>query len=133
MSDVFAGIAGDREIKVLIHTGTDHDGNANRGRMPNGDPVEKPEYLLMTGTCGLLRPGDNAWYTTHLITNVLVIDVPTISAANGPCNMHSEVPLLGDIVLYAEDSYFHAHNVLRTAGGPVDTGADSVATEDHTP
>jgi enoyl-CoA hydratase/carnithine racemase len=37
---------------------------------------------------------------------VLDIDVPMISAVNGPCNMHSEVPLLGDIVLASEDAYF---------------------------
>jgi enoyl-CoA hydratase/carnithine racemase len=42
----------------------------------------------------------------HLITNVLDVDVPMISAVNGPCNMHSEVPLLGDIVLASEDAYF---------------------------
>jgi len=62
MSDAFADIAGDREIKVLIHTGTGENYNANWGRMPNGD--------------------------------------------NGPCNMHSEVPLLGDIVLASDDAYF---------------------------
>ena len=31
---------------------------------------------------------------------------PMISAVNGPCNIHSEVPLLGDIVLASEDAYF---------------------------
>jgi hypothetical protein len=34
MSDAFADIAGDREIKVLIHTGTGENYNANWGRMP---------------------------------------------------------------------------------------------------
>jgi len=34
------------------------------------------------------------------------VDVPMISAVNGPCNMHSEVPLMGDIVLASEDAYF---------------------------
>ena len=106
MSDAFADIAGDREIKVLIHTGTGENYNANWGRMPNGDPVEKPEYLLMPGTRGLHKLDEKAWYARHLITNVLDVDVPMISAVNGPCNMHSEVPLLGDIVLAAEDAYF---------------------------
>ena len=41
MSDAFADIAGDREIKVLIHTGTGENYNANWGRMPNGDPRRK--------------------------------------------------------------------------------------------
>ena len=106
MSDAFADIAGDREIKVLIHTGTGENYNANWGRMPNGDPVEKPDYVLMPGTRGLLKLDEKAWYARHLITNVLDVDVPMISAVNGPCNMHSEVPLLGDIVLASEDAYF---------------------------
>ena len=37
---------------------------------------------------------------------MLDVDVPMISAVNGPCNMHSEVPLMGDIVLASEDAYF---------------------------
>jgi hypothetical protein len=94
LSDAFADIAGDREIKVLIHTGTGENYNANWGRMPNGDPVEEPDYLLMPGTRGLLKPDEKAWYARYLITNVLDVDVPMISAVNGPCNMHSEVPLL---------------------------------------
>ena len=34
MSDAFADIAGDREIKVLTHTATDANYNANWGRCP---------------------------------------------------------------------------------------------------
>ena len=34
MSDAFADIAGDREIKVLIHTGTGENYNANWARLP---------------------------------------------------------------------------------------------------
>ena len=40
MSDAFADIAGDREIKVLIHTGTGENYNANWGRLPNGEPPD---------------------------------------------------------------------------------------------
>lgn len=29
-----------------------------------------------------------------------------ISAVNGPCNIHSEIPVLGDIVLASDDTYF---------------------------
>jgi enoyl-CoA hydratase/carnithine racemase len=91
---------------VLIHTGTGENYNANWGRLPNGDAVEKPEYLLMPGTRGLVKLDEKAWYARHLIFNVLDVDVPMISAVNGPCNMHSEVPLMGDIVLASEDAYF---------------------------
>ena len=49
---------------------------------------------------------EKAWYGRMLVENVLAVDVPMISAVNGPCNIHSEVPLLGDIVLASEDAYF---------------------------
>lgn len=106
MSDAFADIAGDREIKVLIHTGTGANDNANWGRMPNGDPIETPVYQLMPDTRGLLKLDEKAWYSRHLVFNVLDGDMPMISAVNGPCNMHSGVPLMGDIVLASEDAYF---------------------------
>ena len=60
----------------------------------------------MPDTRGLVKLDEKAWYARHLITNVLDVDVPMISAVNGPCNMHSEVPLMGDIVLASEDAYF---------------------------
>jgi enoyl-CoA hydratase/carnithine racemase len=88
MSDAFADIAGDREIKVLIHTGTGQNYNAIWSRMPNGDPVTTPRYQLMPDTRGLLKLDEKAWYARHLIFNVLDVDVPMISAVNGPCNMH---------------------------------------------
>ncbi|MCK9929209.1 enoyl-CoA hydratase/isomerase family protein [Frankia sp. Mgl5] len=106
MADAFADVAGDREIKVLIHTGTGENYNANWGALPNGEPPEKPEYRLMPGDRGLRKLDEKAWYNRNLINNVLDVGVPMISAVNGPCNIHSEVPLMGDIVLASEDAYF---------------------------
>ena len=105
MSDAFADIAGDREIKVLIHTGTGANYNADWGPAPTEKP-EKPLYLAMDGPRGLEKLDEKAWYGRMLVENVLAVDVPMISAVNGPCNIHSEVPLLGDIVLASEDAYF---------------------------
>ena len=68
--------------------------------------MEKPLYLAMDGQKGLVKLDEKAWYGRMLIENVLAVDVPMISAVNGPCNIHSEVPLLGDIVLASEDAYF---------------------------
>jgi len=102
MSDAFADIAGDREIKVLIHTGTGENYNANWGP----SPVEKPLYRAMGGQEGLMKLDEKAWYGRMLVENVLAVEVPMISAVNGPCNLHSEVALLGDIVLASEDAYF---------------------------
>jgi enoyl-CoA hydratase/carnithine racemase len=106
MSDAFADVAGDREIKVLIHTGTGENYNADWGRLPNGEWPDKPIYNLMPGVRGLHKLDEKAWYTRHLMENVLAVDVPMISVVNGPCNIHSDVPLLGDIVLASEDAWF---------------------------
>ena len=102
MSDAFADIAGDREIKVLIHTGTGENYNANWGPSPE----EKPLYLAMDGQKGLMKLDEKAWYGRMLIENILAVDVPMITAVNGPCNIHSEIPLLSDIVLASDDAYF---------------------------
>ncbi len=63
MSDAFADIAGDREIKVLIHTGTGENYNANWSG-PGHASEHKPVYLAMDGPGrppqprreGLVRP-----------------------------------------------------------------------------
>jgi enoyl-CoA hydratase/carnithine racemase len=102
LSDAFADVAGDREIKVLIHTGSGDNYNADWA--PSG--IDKPMYQAMPGPKGLMKLDEKAWYGRHLIENVLAVEVPMISAVNGPCNIHSEVPLLGDIVLASEDAYF---------------------------
>ena len=46
MADAFADIAGDRDIKVLIHTGTGENYNADWGRLPNGELPDEPLYRL---------------------------------------------------------------------------------------
>ena len=102
MSDAFADISGDREIKVLIHTGTGENYNADWGAPPNTEPM----YLAMDGPRGLSKLDEKAWYGRMLIEHVLGVEVPIISAVNGPCNIHSEVALLADIVLASEDAYF---------------------------
>ena len=104
MSDAFADVAGDREIKVLIHTGSGANYNADWGA-PRSRSTE-PLYLAMDGPKGLAKLDEKAWYGRMLVENILAVDVPMISAVNGPCNIHSEVPLLGDIVLASEDAYF---------------------------
>jgi enoyl-CoA hydratase/carnithine racemase len=101
MSDAFADVAGDRDIKVLIHTGTGENYNADWAV-----PLEKPLYNAMDGPKGLMKLDEKAWYGRMLIENVLAVEVPVITAVNGPCNIHSEVALLGDIVLASEDAYF---------------------------
>ena len=88
MSDAFADVAGDREIKVLIHTGTGANYNADWGPAQ----IDKPIYDAMSGPKGLVRLDEKAWHGRMLIENLLAVEVPMISAVNGPCNINSEVP-----------------------------------------
>ena len=46
------------------------------------------------------------WEGKHLLWNLLDIEVPMISAINGPALRHSELPLLCDIVLASETATF---------------------------
>jgi enoyl-CoA hydratase/carnithine racemase len=106
MADAFADIAGDRDVKVLIHTGTGENYNADWGLLPSGEPPDEPEYQLFGSQRGLMKLDEKAWYARQLTFNVLDVDAPMISAVNGPCNIHSEVALMGDIVLASDDAYF---------------------------
>ena len=105
MSDAFADVAGDRDIKVLIHTGTGENYNADWGQAPAG-ATSTPMYRALGDEAGLYTLDEKAWYGRSLIENALAVEVPVISVVNGPCNIHSEIPLLGDIVLASEDAYF---------------------------
>ena len=46
------------------------------------------------------------WEGKHMLMSLLDIEVPMISAINGPAWRHSEIPLLCDIVLAADDVRF---------------------------
>ena len=104
MADAFGDVAGDREIKVVIHTGTGETYNAIWGK-PVTDSG-KPLYNAYNDAAGVATMDEKAWYGRMLLENLLAVDVPMIAAVNGPCTMHSEVPLLMDIVLASEDAYF---------------------------
>jgi enoyl-CoA hydratase/carnithine racemase len=104
MSDAFADIAGDRDIKVVIHTGTGDSYNALWGKPVTDD--QKPLYHAYADAEGVSTMDEKAWFGRMIIENLLSIDVPMIAAVNGACTMHSEIPLLMDIVLASDDAYF---------------------------
>ncbi len=104
MSDAFADVAGDREIKVVIHTGTGETYNHSWGR-PVTDSG-KPLYNAYADAEGVATMDEKSWYGRMILENLLAIDVPMVAAINGPCSMHSEVPLLMDIVLASDDAWF---------------------------
>jgi enoyl-CoA hydratase/carnithine racemase len=96
-ADLFSDVAGDRDVVVVIYTGTGDAFNASWGREAQGRPSFKAptEWVEEMGWYGRLR---------H--QNLLEIEAIMISAVNGACNIHSELPLMCDIVLASEDAYF---------------------------
>ena len=90
----FYDIGSDPANRVIIMTGT---GDTFSG--PPGSPDSRPKRT----------PAE--WDKTyregkHLLWNLLDIEVPMISAINGPAWRHSELPLLCDVVLASEDVKF---------------------------
>ena len=89
----FTDIGNDRDNKVVILTGAGDSWCAD----------------INAGSFKLSTSGD--WDLTfydgrRLLVNLLDIEVPVISAINGPAWRHSEIPLLADIVLAADTAMF---------------------------
>lgn len=114
-------------LEVTVHTGGDsliwtaasHDEQAHAFRNIADDPDNK--VVLLTGAGDGYCPGIDfesfSLGTAHdwaeiihegqnLINNFLAIQVPVISAINGPALVHPEVPVLADIVLASETATF---------------------------
>ncbi len=89
----FTDIGTDRENKVVIMTSTGDNWCAE----------------IDAGSFKLSNPGD--WDLTiydgrRLLINLLDIEVPVISAVNGPARIHPEIPVLSDIVIASETAVF---------------------------
>ena len=94
LPQAFHDIGSDPENRVVIMTGS---GDAFTG--PPGTRESRP------------KRSPSQWDKTyregkHLLMNLLDIEVPMISAINGPALRHSELPLLCDIVLASENAAF---------------------------
>lgn len=91
--DLFHAIGEDRENRVVILTGT---GDAF---MDSISP-EGFDFFTPQGYDKILREG------RKVLSNILDIEVPMISALNGPVLLHSEYALLTDIVLATPETVF---------------------------
>jgi len=93
LSYLFTDISGDRENKVVILTGT-------------GD------YFcnnLIASTFEVTTPvqWDNILYEgRRLLTTLLDVNVPVISAVNGPARYHPEIPVMSDVIIASETATF---------------------------
>ena len=97
--DACADVAGDRDLSVVIFTGT---GDTFMDDYGPGDPDRK---LPVHRDPGAERLDERGWYGRQRHLNMLDIQVPMIAAINGPCSIHSELPLMCDIVLASDDTF----------------------------
>ena len=94
LPEAFADIGSNPENRVVIMTGT-------------GDEFIGPQGSRQTRPRRAPRESDRTYREgKHLLMNLLDIEVPMISAINGPALRHPELPLLCDIVLAAEEASF---------------------------
>ena len=93
-SQVFVDVGNDAENRIIIMTGT---GNAFTGPQGTaaGTPKRSPKEWDQT-----------YWEGKRILTSLLEVEVPMISAINGPALRHSEIPLLCDIVLASDTAAF---------------------------
>jgi enoyl-CoA hydratase/carnithine racemase len=89
----FTDIGADRENKVVIMTSTGDNWCAE---------IDAGSFKLSTAGDWDLTLYDGR----RLLINLLDIEVPIISAVNGPARIHPEIPVLSDIVIASETALF---------------------------
>jgi len=95
----FFDVANDHENKVVIWTGTGAEFTGPQVFPSEGHPIfpTRPSMELVDS---LLSEGKQG------LQNFLNIDVPVITAFNGPAWRHGEIPLMADIVIAADTVAF---------------------------
>jgi enoyl-CoA hydratase/carnithine racemase len=89
----FTDVGADRENKVVVLTGTGTDWCAD---------INAGSFKLSTA-----GEWDLTFYDgRRLLNNLLDIEVPVISAINGPARIHPEIPVMSDIVIASETALF---------------------------
>ncbi len=97
LPELFSCIASDRRNRAVILTGT---GDAFI-TLPTGDSAD-----LAHSDASAFGWDKLIFEAIRLISQLLEIEVPIICAVNGPTQSHSELAVLCDIVLAADDAYF---------------------------
>jgi enoyl-CoA hydratase/carnithine racemase len=98
--DVFTDVGADRDNRIIIMTGT--------GAVFSGPKAEpgKSFYREIQHNITAELLDRTHWNAKRVMTRMLDIEVPMIGVVNGPAMRHSELPLLCDIVLAADDATF---------------------------
>ncbi|HJP36877.1 MAG TPA: enoyl-CoA hydratase/isomerase family protein [Gammaproteobacteria bacterium] len=97
LEQAFLDIGRDRENQVVIMTGT--------GAEFSG-PVAEAESNVAAHAQSPAEWAELGRESFNLLMNLLAIDVPMISAINGPAARHAELPVMCDIVLASETASF---------------------------
>src|SRR5271154_836283 len=97
LPELFHDIGADRDNRVVILTGIVAEFSGPRATPGTSSFPSRPS---------IERIDRIHWEGRHLLMNLLAIEVPVISAVNGPAWRHSEIPLLADIVLAADTAQF---------------------------
>jgi enoyl-CoA hydratase/carnithine racemase len=104
---LFRDLARDPDLRALILTGTGDRFcvELNHDELPASTTAFEWSRLLREGR--------------ELLTGILDLEVPVIAAINGPVHIHSELPVLADIVLASENAEFadRAHFVHGVVPG----------------
>lgn len=99
LTEAFYWLGNQQQTKVAILTGT-------------GDV-----FCTELDTSGFASiPWDIIWWEgRRMLRNLNDVEIPVITAVNGPVTIHSEIPMMGDIVLAADHAEFadKAHFAIR--------------------
>lgn len=93
-------VARDPETQVVIFTGTGDSFITDR-IVEEYAPHDAENWYRLT------REGKD------IMSGFLELDRPLITIANGPATFRSEMPMLGDVVLAADDAYFQDSHIRR--------------------
>jgi len=97
LPEAFNDVGRDRENRVVILTGT--------GSLYSGPRATPGSSAIASGITSTQFDRVH-WEGRALLMNLLNIEVPVISAINGPAWRHGEIPLLSDIVLASDTAAF---------------------------
>ncbi|MEC4814234.1 MAG: enoyl-CoA hydratase/isomerase family protein [Scytonema sp. PMC 1069.18] len=92
--DAFYDISRDRDNRIVILTGTGDSWMAQIDFQSLGDVTNPREW------------DKTYWEGKKVLQNLLDIEVPVISAVNGPALLHTEYILTSDIILASENAVF---------------------------
>jgi enoyl-CoA hydratase/carnithine racemase len=109
LTEAFEWVRLDLETKVVVITGSGESWC---------DSIDVPSFR---GT-----QWDHLWWEgRRLLNGLLAIDVPVIGVVNGPATVHAEIPVLGDLVIAADNAKF-ADRAHITRGVVPGDGAHAV-------